>query len=892
MPSVDLAKRFFKEYVLPRRVRDIVAEQKYLSTHDHPRPIYRRVGLDEDDRGQLYPVLTSGFQTFAHFGIGVGIYFTQLLFLTTITFMGGMIMILATNTFRQSDYNKDDPNREEYSTTAACDSYVNVTATVGCDHNATSCLAEYAYNCDLPYLSAVGDLVMSVFIAAAVFLSAFLEKRMQRDLDEAVQTASDYSVEVKDPPRDADNFDEWQEYFSRFGPVRYITIVRKNEGLLQAVLRLHKHSQKIITLEEKVDQHHRIHYHKEQVEKYSRLVDELSRKSYPVCRVYASFEHEEHQRLCIKETEVPDIYAMLDIRPTWYRDRSVFRSTSILNIIEPPEPDNVIWRNLGISWRRRFVRRIYSVLGTMALYVLTYYIVEYTRQISPGFLAVVIGVIDSLLPYGFQCLVDISLPVSEGLRQSSLQLRLFAGRFLLSTILPYVQSQWNKVLTPYFIRQIIVIQVSACFTAPLVALLDIPGRVNQFFFSRFADTQEEMNWTWSGTEWSLAEKYTGISKVIVVSLFYTLLVPYSLFLCVPAFLLYFMVDRYLLLRRWKRMPMLDQKVALRLRQQAILAVAAHMYISMRFIYSWPMDQAYDNDGVFEKVNKYPYFGAWSLNLQYWQSTGQKRIFYAYKICLLITVIISGIVWLAIPGYRKLRKLMCTVVEVVGSSQGIPFSKLTNVDIYEPILVDTERSYRCAYCIDVQPNHRAEILVASPNDPIDLSYHVSPQQQPFVLSVVKYFSDQASAKVSSLVNMIDSKSKSKLEEGHPTSPRYEVIVQNDAEDQAAPLATAAPPPPPIPVDLYEKIRGKTVERDLSNTKDSIMDQPLGILNQRLRGLQQDQDDVLLKKEFVRPREVQRSTFGNKKVLPALTPTPSVKHNNRYANVDSQDLDRMV
>eukprot|EP00981_Chlorochromonas_danica_P002958 scaffold601_cov170-Ochromonas_danica.AAC.19 len=778
MPSVDLAKRFFKEYVLPRRVRDIVAEQKYLSTHDHPRPIYRRVGLDEDDRGQLYPVLTSGFQTFAHFGIGVGIYFTQLLFLTTITFMGGMIMILATNTFRQSDYNKDDPNREEYSTTAACDSYVNVTATVGCDHNATSCLAEYAYNCDLPYLSAVGDLVMSVFIAAAVFLSAFLEKRMQRDLDEAVQTASDYSVEVKDPPRDADNFDEWQEYFSRFGPVRYITIVRKNEGLLQAVLRLHKHSQKIITLEEKVDQHHRIHYHKEQVEKYSRLVDELSRKSYPVCRVYASFEHEEHQRLCIKETEVPDIYAMLDIRPTWYRDRSVFRSTSILNIIEPPEPDNVIWRNLGISWRRRFVRRIYSVLGTMALYVLTYYIVEYTRQISPGFLAVVIGVIDSLLPYGFQCLVDISLPVSEGLRQSSLQLRLFAGH------------------------------------------------------------------------------------------------------------------RYLLLRRWKRMPMLDQKVALRLRQQAILAVAAHMYISMRFIYSWPMDQAYDNDGVFEKVNKYPYFGAWSLNLQYWQSTGQKRIFYAYKICLLITVIISGIVWLAIPGYRKLRKLMCTVVEVVGSSQGIPFSKLTNVDIYEPILVDTERSYRCAYCIDVQPNHRAEILVASPNDPIDLSYHVSPQQQPFVLSVVKYFSDQASAKVSSLVNMIDSKSKSKLEEGHPTSPRYEVIVQNDAEDQAAPLATAAPPPPPIPVDLYEKIRGKTVERDLSNTKDSIMDQPLGILNQRLRGLQQDQDDVLLKKEFVRPREVQRSTFGNKKVLPALTPTPSVKHNNRYANVDSQDLDRMV
>jgi len=73
-------------------------------------------------------------------------------------------------------------------------------------------------------------------------------------------------------------------------------------------------------------------------------------------------------------------------------------------------------------------------------------------------------------------------------------------------------------------------------------------------------------------------------------LFYSLLAPLSILLCAVAFVVIFFIDNYLLLRKWKPPTMLDAKIAVRLRQQAVLAVAAHMYVTLRFIYSWPMDE--------------------------------------------------------------------------------------------------------------------------------------------------------------------------------------------------------------------------------------------------------------------------------------------------------------
>eukprot|EP01031_Cornospumella_fuschlensis_P040460 gene40460-49313_t len=223
----------------------------------------------------------------------------------------------------------------------------NITATIGCANGATSCIVTYRENCELPYNAAAADLGMCFVLGVVITLSKFLESHIEQKLDESVQTVQDYSVEVLDPNADADDPDEWYDFFSQFGKVMYITILRRNGELTDLLLKKHKVSMKLRE-SGKFGSHlamRREHY-VQRYEECRQLLSEALEKSYPVCRVYVTFEHEADQRVCMEALEVPDIEAMLDYSykdmPAKYR----FRGKNILNIREPPEPDNIIWQNI------------------------------------------------------------------------------------------------------------------------------------------------------------------------------------------------------------------------------------------------------------------------------------------------------------------------------------------------------------------------------------------------------------------------------------------------------------------------------------------------------------------------------------------------------------------
>lgn len=57
---------------------------------------------DESERGELYPVWSAWLDTFAQFGIGIGLYFFQLLLLAALFICCAIVMIPA-----MYEYNKD-----------------------------------------------------------------------------------------------------------------------------------------------------------------------------------------------------------------------------------------------------------------------------------------------------------------------------------------------------------------------------------------------------------------------------------------------------------------------------------------------------------------------------------------------------------------------------------------------------------------------------------------------------------------------------------------------------------------------------------------------------------------------------------------------------------------
>ena len=150
--------------------------------------------------------------------------------------------------------------------------------------------------------------------------------------------------------------------------------------------------------------------------------------------------------------------------------------------------------------------------------------------------------------------------------QDSLLSKLFLARILTSTVFSYLKLSWGDFLNPDVLSSILSIQISASFAAPIINFMDIYGLTMRHVVSRIfpaADQMESNQKYFMGASWMLAERYTSFSKIIFVSLLYALLTPSGLFIAAAACALTFFLDRFLLLRRWTKAPMMDASLAAR-----------------------------------------------------------------------------------------------------------------------------------------------------------------------------------------------------------------------------------------------------------------------------------------------------------------------------------------
>jgi hypothetical protein len=89
---------------------------------------------------------------------------------------------------------------------------------------------------DCPFDERMGwlDLTGSLFLLLTILILGKVQGEMAEAIDEAVQTAQDYTVEVEDPGDT--EFDQdplaWKKYFEQFGKVTSIAIVKKNGELM------------------------------------------------------------------------------------------------------------------------------------------------------------------------------------------------------------------------------------------------------------------------------------------------------------------------------------------------------------------------------------------------------------------------------------------------------------------------------------------------------------------------------------------------------------------------------------------------------------------------------------------------------------------------------------
>ena len=267
------------------------------------------------------------------------------------------------------------------------------------------------------------------------------------------------------------------------------------------------------------------------------------------------------------------------------------------------------------------------------------------------------------------------------------------------------------------------------------------GHINRHFLAPRAATQDAMNLKMQGQVFELAERYTNMTKILFLALWYCAVYPGALFMCSFALLINYFTDRFSLMRTWKRPPQLGTKISefsrryffsLAIVAMAILSSyywagfpfdnlcpAEDQQVNATFVGSWviqPFDAAKNETvnitiepdaPVFQNClqdffrfpsngRRFPFIPEFQLNGQEWMTSDQEIVTDIYgwsAIGVLLIVLLSFFyTW-----YHGFMGLFRGTYEVRGEDQGINFSDVPSINSYVPEVESPVFSYPLLAC---------------------------------------------------------------------------------------------------------------------------------------------------------------------------------------------------
>jgi hypothetical protein len=299
-------------------------------------------------------------------------------------------------------------------------------------------------------------------------------------------TATDYSVVVRNPPKDAYDPDVWHAFFSQYADkqVTVVTVALDNHELLRRLVwrRRNMRSLKLmlprgVDLEDEDTARAAVaQFAKDQeadppgflirvldclvfpflrpfgmflkpdtlVNNIFRLreeIDQLQKEGeFDVASVFVTFETEEGQRAALEALSTGKIY-LLSRNISHAAPGSVFQGR-LLKVYQAAEPSSVRWLDLGVSSVRKLTVRVVNFVITCGVIALSGFCVDLARKnIGPAFSGPLISIFNAVIPIFIKILMIFERHVTEGSYQTSLYLKITLFRWVNTAILTKVRPR-------------------------------------------------------------------------------------------------------------------------------------------------------------------------------------------------------------------------------------------------------------------------------------------------------------------------------------------------------------------------------------------------------------------------------------------------------------------
>lgn len=609
---------------------------------------------------RLYSPFFTPLSQLGDFGIGLGLYFSSLRAVAFITLIAGCINLPNIMYFASDDYSSQQPDvnillkgsaictEQAWVPCPTCtpeqffkaESRIAGATTVTPDGELQTLVFALKNACDgAKFQVGIVNMASLGFILLAMSILALYQRRKQIVFDEQEQTAQDYSIEISNPPADATEPEEWKEFFeSRFGGhLTCCTVTIDNDLLVKALAErrgvLFDIEEKLkdgatintLTLSElgaKIEQGRgSVGRAKSRIapgipELVGRLtvlnarIQGLVQQDYRATRVFCTFETEGAQRQVLTKMTVGS-WAATRNKTHKISPNLLFRGEHVLLVREAPEPDTVRWMDLDESWTTKAKQIFVTNLISVGCIVGVTFIVILCRRMSAAYAALAISISNAMFPTIAKMLTNLEAHASETGKQSSLYVKIAIFRWVVTAIVITIITPFTSTIMngpEHLLESIYIIFFAELGTSNLFQIFDPEGNFKRHFLAPRASSQERMNLLMSGTEYTVAERYTNMTKILFLTFYYCAIYPSVFFLCSVTLFINYYVDKFSLMRTWKPAPMLGPYIANFSRVYFMTTAIAALAVASSYLFSgFPFDNL-----CAENVSHSAYYGIWRV----------------------------------------------------------------------------------------------------------------------------------------------------------------------------------------------------------------------------------------------------------------------------------------
>jgi len=609
---------------------------------------YDRAEPGEDEvPSRLYNFSTPHDQL-GDFGLGIGLYFSSLRILIVISLICGFISLPNMLYFASDEYNINGGQAVKTPGSAVCTSVDWVPCPTCECHDGfnyiegrlpqSRCIIEDGLTfakkntCDgtkwdLP----ATNFAALIFMLISIMIMGWYMRREEVKFDEDEQTAQDYSIHIKNPPGDANNPEEWRKFFKENcdgAKLAVCTCAVENDLLVHCLVERREvmrniHSKRpgenmemlvlakiAAEIETKRNMLARIlaKVVPDIPEYFARLtalkgkVEGLAQLKYPVTNVFLTFETEEDQRKVLQNLSVGHMTAQKNDHSALSDPKYLFRGEIVLDVAEPEEPNTIRWQSLNVSLSTQSKQKTYTVLITLVTLSLVAYAIRSLSRTRPIFVSYMISFVNVVFPVFVNAMIDyLETHKSETEKQTSMYMKIVLFRWTTTAILYFLVTPFYDTLdgtNEGLIVKIEYLFISDIIVSNLYALVDPVGHIQRHYSAPRAKTQDAMNILFEGLPYELAERYSDMTKILFLCLFYSSIFPFSFFMCAISLTLKYWVDKWNLMRTWKRAPALGPVITRMSRQYFYLIAVGFMAVFSSYYWSaFSFDNLCPNEGI-------------------------------------------------------------------------------------------------------------------------------------------------------------------------------------------------------------------------------------------------------------------------------------------------------